>query len=375
MENNENMGYTNYMQNIKWYNPNKFNPLDSAFTYLIFLVSFFILPYGFNYIIRLFISYGLKDMYIILSLSILFSQGLIFGIVMIYSKMSNVNPYIGGGYRPQLKSVPALMSVILIMGMLVIFSPVTENFVESIYSLGGAFNDYNLEGNAFVALIYALVLTTVLPAICEELLFRGIILKGLLPYGKTFAIVMSSLMFALAHGSFSQFLYQFLVGLAIGTVVVMSKDIKIGMIMHFTNNLFATIYAIILQNSPNIKINAGYVTVALSIVIGTICLIAASIYFIKFGLNQYKKEILNEKTDSNLKSCLSYEKNFDATTLINYDESIRYSTNEVKIYFYDNKKGFIAMRNAVKSVLPKILLFLGLLLACLLILNDYFAII
>jgi membrane protease YdiL (CAAX protease family) len=375
MENNQNIGYNNYRYNVKWYNPNKFNPLDSSLAYLMFLVLFLILPHFFNLLIKLLISTGINDIYFLMCLSAIFSQSIIIGIVLIYSKITKINPYNGGGFRQQKNTISALMSVILIIGMLILFIPVTENFVESIYRLGGSSSNYNLNGNGIFALLYILVLSTVLPAICEELLFRGIILKGLLPYGKTFAIVMSSLMFALGHGSFSQLLYQFLVGLAIGTVVVMSKNIKIGMIMHFTNNLFASIYAILLESSKNISSKASYLSMAFFIAIGTVCFVAAIIYFVKYGINQYKKQILNEKSDSDFKSCLSYEKNFESSALINFDEKIRYSTKEEKIYFYHNKYGFTAMRRVSKSKLPVVLLSIGTIFAIVLIFFDYFAII
>ena len=375
MDNNYNIGYSVNMQNLKWYNPNKFNPLDSTLAYLIMLVSFFLLPYGFQYFVQLLVSFGVRDIYVLLSISAIVSQAVILGIALIYSKILNVNAFNGGGFKSGAKPITVLMSAVLIMGMLVMFSPVTETFVDGIYRLGGTTYNYDYNGNELVALFYALVLSSVLPAICEELLFRGIILRGLLPYGKTFAIVMSSLMFALAHGSFSQLLYQFLVGLAIGTVVVMTKNIMLGMIMHFTNNFFASIYSIIIGVSENISAQVKYISTVLCIVLGSICLITGIIYFMKYAFSRYKKQLLKEKTETNIKSCLSFDKTFESATFINYDEPIRYSTADEPINFYHKTKGFITMRRKVKNLIPLLLLAFDLLFAVMLILNDYFSLI
>lgn len=67
-------------------------------------------------------------------------------------------------------------------------------------------------------------------------MFRGVILKGFMQFGKMPAVILSALLFALAHGSYQQFIYQFLVGLVIGALVVETKNIVVGMVAHFANN-------------------------------------------------------------------------------------------------------------------------------------------
>jgi membrane protease YdiL (CAAX protease family) len=375
MENN-NIGYSKNMNTIRWYNPNKFNPLDSSLAYIVFLALFFALPFGFNYFVKFLMASGINDIYILSSISLIVSQFIILAVAFSFSKTLRVNPFNGGGFYSSKMKIPALMSVILIMGMMVVFSPLTQTFVDNVYSIGGSYSNYDIDGNPMVALLYLFVLTTIFPAVCEELLFRGVILKGLLPYGKTFAIVMSSLMFAMAHGSFSQLIYQFFVGLAIGTVVVMTKNIMIGMFMHFTNNFFASIYSIIPEISKEITIKAIYISTAVGIAIGLACFVVALIFFIKYGLNQYRKEFLKEKTETNIKSCLSFDKNFESATFLNYDEQIKFSNKEEKVYFYNNiKKDFIPMRKKINIIFPSILLAAGIIFAVLLIINDFVGII
>lgn len=72
--------------------------------------------------------------------------------------------------------------------------------------------------------------------IAEELLFRGLVLRKLQPYGKRFAIVMSALVFGLFHGNLVQIPYAFLVGLVLG-YVALEYNILWAMVLHMINNL------------------------------------------------------------------------------------------------------------------------------------------
>lgn len=72
--------------------------------------------------------------------------------------------------------------------------------------------------------------------IVEELIFRGLILRGLEPYGKRFAIVASAVLFGLFHGNLAQSPYAFCVGLLLG-YTAMEHSIGWSMVLHMLNNL------------------------------------------------------------------------------------------------------------------------------------------
>jgi sodium transport system permease protein len=77
-----------------------------------------------------------------------------------------------------------------------------------------------------------------MPALCEELAFRGFLLSGFRRLGyKWRAIALSALFFAVTHGVFQQSLIALLMGLVVGYLVVQSGSILPGMIFHFTHNL------------------------------------------------------------------------------------------------------------------------------------------
>ena len=74
--------------------------------------------------------------------------------------------------------------------------------------------------------------------VTEELLFRGLILKLLTPYGEGMAILFSSLLFALAHGSVFQIPYALTAGLFLAYAAVVSRGIFLPLSFHLLYNLF-----------------------------------------------------------------------------------------------------------------------------------------
>lgn len=78
--------------------------------------------------------------------------------------------------------------------------------------------------------------TCLFAPVVEEIVFRGLVMRGLEKYGKWFAIVASSLLFGLFHGNPAQSPYAFAVGLVMG-YVAMEYNLLWAMVMHMVNNL------------------------------------------------------------------------------------------------------------------------------------------
>ena len=86
-----------------------------------------------------------------------------------------------------------------------------------------------------------------LPAVCEELAFRGFILSGL-EYGRRMrsAILLSALMFGFLHVLLSLFQQLFnatLLGIVLGLLAVRSRSLLPGILFHFLNNALAVTQA------------------------------------------------------------------------------------------------------------------------------------
>ncbi len=82
-----------------------------------------------------------------------------------------------------------------------------------------------------------LALFALVPAICEELAFRGFILSGLQSSGrKWMPIIVSSVFFGVTHFLLQQSLTACIVGVVIGYIVVQSRSLLAGILFHVTSN-------------------------------------------------------------------------------------------------------------------------------------------
>lgn len=89
---------------------------------------------------------------------------------------------------------------------------------------------------------YQLVLlvfsSAVIPAFSEELLFRGVFVSNLKPYGKSVAVIVSALMFCFMHMNVAQLLYTFAAGVVFGFVYCETGSLWLTILLHFLNNFF-----------------------------------------------------------------------------------------------------------------------------------------
>ncbi len=93
--------------------------------------------------------------------------------------------------------------------------------------------------------VLVFISSVLVPAIVEELLYRGALLHSLLPYGKAYAIIISSLAFSIMHCNPTQFLYAFFGGIIFSFVATKSNSVFFCIILHFANNCLSFIYLLI----------------------------------------------------------------------------------------------------------------------------------
>lgn len=94
-----------------------------------------------------------------------------------------------------------------------------------------------------VPLIAYLGIMCIVPAFCEEIFFRGALLNSYSVYGNTFAIFMSSLVFALFHFDIQNFVAPFLLGIVFANIVDVTGSLYGAMVAHMTNNIVAVLSA------------------------------------------------------------------------------------------------------------------------------------
>lgn len=90
-----------------------------------------------------------------------------------------------------------------------------------------------------LSLVLNLISSAVLPALVEEMVFRGYILGALRPQGDGIAIVFSAVLFGLLHGNLLQIPFAFILGLIFGYLTVQTGSIWPAVLIHFLNNAFS----------------------------------------------------------------------------------------------------------------------------------------
>ena len=100
----------------------------------------------------------------------------------------------------------------------------------------GLAHDYSMG-----AFWFEVVMTAILPAICEEYMHRGLLLYEVRGIGIKKAIIISSLLFGLLHFSIDKVFYTMILGMLIAFVAVTTRSIVPAIIIHFVNN-FLNVY-------------------------------------------------------------------------------------------------------------------------------------
>lgn len=146
------------------------------------------------------------------------------------------------------------IGIAILMGVVVyILNIFVSNFFYNLISaLGWKSGATGEETPISVGILFVnLFCTAVLPAICEETAHRGLMLKGLSPLGRKWAIIISSLLFGLAHMNIQQVFYAILIGFLLGYLSSVCDSIYPAMIIHFMNNGLSTLMSYSYNNDLN----------------------------------------------------------------------------------------------------------------------------
>lgn len=154
-------------------------------------------------------------------------------------------------------------------------------------SLNAILESGNVDTHSVPMFLYACLLGPV----AEEILFRGLVLRSLQPYGKKFAILVSALLFGLFHGNLMQAPFAFVVGLVLG-YVALEYHIWWAVVLHWINNfgfadLLPRIFAFLPQGTGDLILTVFLLA----------CTVAAVVILILHWhkVRDYWKENLTEK--------------------------------------------------------------------------------
>ena len=132
------------------------------------------------------------------------------------------------------------------------------------------------------SLLLNLFTMAVLPALLEEMIYRGYILWTLRPYGNMFAVLISSLLFSLMHGNLRQIPFAFIVGFVLGLLYVCTDNIWLPIAVHFANNAISVSMEYFAFSLPEANQNLFYALVIYGLIaLGILCLAVLMVGYFK----------------------------------------------------------------------------------------------
>ncbi len=131
--------------------------------------------------------------------------------------------------------------------------------------------------------VYTVIAFALLPAITEEVLFRGIILTEYTSQGVACAVAMSSLTFAMSHFSFVRLPIYIFCGVVLAAVTFATRSLIASMAVHLVNNVFVLFFestAVNIARRQNISsVLALFILISVALIAAVVMAFeAASIY-------------------------------------------------------------------------------------------------
>lgn len=204
-----------------------------------------------------------------------------------------------GQFKKPIKSLSLLLIPLIVIFCIITFLPIQGWIVKIMNVISQAVGGQKISGpqiySGSVGYFFLSVLCiAIIPAFGEEILFRGAVFSGFKTMGVKKAILLSALLFSLFHMNILQTVYQFIFGIVLAIVLLISGSIFATIIMHFLNNLIVIIYSSYLQDKINLdKIgNWLYATDFVAILIGLPILLMLMYAFYYITREGYAERII-----------------------------------------------------------------------------------
>lgn len=188
--------------------------------------------------------------------------------------------------------VYVFVAVAVSVGMFLGFGRLNEKFAEILQSIGGVIPVGGVSDviDTTGKFILFSVLIAVLPAMTEEIFFRGLMVRGLKNTGKSFTVFAVALCFALYHASAVQFIYQFIYGGVLTLLAIKAKSAIPSFIAHFINNFGVLVLTYFFDMTSAVKNPA--------LIVFGVCLTVGSVLFLCFYKTEKKITFLKNERKS-----------------------------------------------------------------------------
>lgn len=125
-----------------------------------------------------------------------------------------------------------------------IFQKLEESYMELLKSF--------LNTSSLCGYFLNLFIIAILPAVCEELLFRGVFQRVLIDWTKNkhIGIIITATLFSIMHLHYNGLIPRFLLGVYFGYLLIWSGSLWLPILAHFINNAFAVTFYHFSGGSP-----------------------------------------------------------------------------------------------------------------------------
>ena len=160
------------------------------------------------------------------------------------------------------------------------FMSAIENWMRKQEDSTAQITEKILSGTRIQILLLNLLTVGLVPAVCEEFLFRGALFHCLRNSIKNIHLVifLTAFLFSFIHVQFYGFVPRLLLGLYFGYLILWTGSIWSSVIAHFLNNSVAVVVAYLYNNQiietsfDNFGNTENFVTITASILFTTLCL-------------------------------------------------------------------------------------------------------
>lgn len=145
-----------------------------------------------------------------------------------------------GAPRNRRMLLPALAAVLAVSGLAALITNYIQFILSFLHLQATSPEGLTLPHNLPAIVLYIAQICVLAP-VCEEFLFRGFILQNLRRFGSAFAVFVSAILFAMVHGNLLQMPLAFLVGIALGVLMIEFGSIWVTVLMHCAVNTLSVV--------------------------------------------------------------------------------------------------------------------------------------
>ena len=168
-----------------------------------------------------------------------------------------------------------------------------EELMQQMEDMAADLTERMLQVDTFGGLLFNLLVIALIPAIGEELTFRGVIQQWLVKVLKNphVGILLASVIFSFIHFQFYGFFPRLFLGMLLGYMFYYSGSIWVSILMHFINNGTAVVIAYLDHKGvTNVDWEHFGETNSVWVLIVSVLLTTGLIYLSKIIKNKYGKQ-------------------------------------------------------------------------------------